>query len=140
VCQYVNLLQKAFVRKSRLGYIYRTAKGSLSFTEIRKASRKSRSSIQHHRIYIATWTDKSTNIYQLGRKATVIEKQERANESNMNKTDEKEFCDDYTPDDTDAFQADVCSLFGEFGRDGELRCRGVSCSHWTRSGHMNGIL
>jgi hypothetical protein len=93
----VKLLQKAFVRKSRLGSIYRTAKGSISFTEIRKASRKSRSSIQHHRIYIATWTQNRTNIYQLGRRATVIEKQERANESNVNKTDENELCDDNTP-------------------------------------------
>jgi hypothetical protein len=86
--------------------VYRTAKGSISFTEIRKASRKDRSGIQHHRIYIETWTENRTNIYQLGRKATVIEKKER----DVNKTDEKELCDDNTPDDTDAFQADVCSV------------------------------
>jgi hypothetical protein len=58
----------------------------------------------------------------------------------VKKTDEKELCDDNTPDDTDAFQADVSSVVGEFGRDGELRCRGVNCSHWTRAGYMNGIL
>jgi hypothetical protein len=51
----------------------------------------------------------------------------------VNKTDEKELCDNNTPDNTDAFQADVCSVFGEFGRYVELRCRGVSSSHWTRS-------
>jgi len=54
----------------------------------------------------------------------------------VNKTHEKELCDDNTPDDTDAFQAEVCSVFGEFGRDGKPRCRGVSCSKWTCSGYM----
>jgi hypothetical protein len=53
----------------------------------------------------------------------------------VNKTDEKELCDDNTPDDPDAFQADVCSVFGEFGRYVELHCWGVSFSHWTRSGY-----
>lgn len=53
----------------------------------------------------------------------------------MNKTDEKELGDDNTPDDTDAFHADVFSVFGEFGRDGELCCKGVSCSHEIRSGY-----
>jgi hypothetical protein len=119
----VNSLQKAFVRKSGLGSMYRTAEGSISFTEIRKASRKSRSSIQHHRIFIATWTENRKNVYRLSRKSTVTEKQERLNESNVNITHEKDLCDDNTPDDTDAFQAEVCSVFGEFGRDGELRCR-----------------
>ena len=106
-----------------MGSMYRTAEGSISFTEIRKASRKSRSSIQHHRICIATWTENRKNVYRLSRKSTVTEKQERLNESNVNITHEKDLCDDNTPDDTDAFQAEVCSVFGEFGRDGELRCR-----------------
>jgi len=52
---------------------------------------------------------------------------------------EKELCDSNTPDDTDVFQAEVCSVLDEYGRDGELCCRGVSCSQWTRSGYMNGI-
>jgi len=52
---------------------------------------------------------------------------------------EKELYDYNTPDDIDVFQAELCSVFGEFGRDGEKRYRGVSCSQWTHSGYRNGI-
>jgi hypothetical protein len=114
-----------------LGNIYgRTAKGNILFIEIRNATRNSPSSIHHHRIYNATWIESRTNVYQLG-----SGKQDRVKESNVNKTDEKELGDDNTPDDIDAFHADVFSVFGEFGRNGELRCKGVSCSHRIRSGY-----
>jgi len=46
--------------------------------------------VKHLAFYIATWTDNRTNIYQLGRKAKVTDRQERFNESNVNKTHEKE--------------------------------------------------
>jgi hypothetical protein len=46
---------------------------------------------------------------------------------------EKELCDDIELDYADTFDTTICSVCGEFGRDGELWCRRVRCVDWTHS-------
>jgi hypothetical protein len=47
--------------------------------------------------------------------------------------DETELCDDAELGDTDSLHRHECLVCGEFGRDGELRYRCVSCSYWSHS-------